>query len=57
MCQQLDKGRTEEVDMRMSVMKPLAAQWVVDLHSYLAARPAIIVNCFHSAGIMDCIGQ
>ena len=48
---------TEEVDMRMSVMKPLAAQWVVDLHSYLAARPAIIVNGFHSTGIVDCIGQ
>ena len=43
--------------MRMSVMKPLAAQWVVDLHSYLAACPAIIVNGFRYAGIVDCIGQ
>ena len=45
-CQQLDKGVSEEVDMRMSVMKPLAAQWVVELHSYMAARPTIIVNGF-----------
>ena len=56
-CQQLDKGMTEEVDMRMSVMKPLAAQWVVELHSYLAACPAIIINGFPSAGIVDCIRQ
>ena len=42
--------------MQMSVTKLLAAQWVVELHSYLAARPAIIVNGFCSAGIVDCIG-
>ena len=56
-CQQLDKGMTEQVDMWMSVMKPLAAQWVIDLRSYLSARPAIIVSGFRSAGIKDCIGQ
>ena len=56
-CQQLDKGMTEQVDMWMSVMKPLAAQWVIDLHSYLSARPAIIISGFRSAGIKDCIGQ
>ena len=49
--QQLDKGMTEEVDVRMSVMKPLAAQWVVELHLYLAAPPAIIINGFRSSGI------
>ena len=51
-CLSLDKGMTE-----MSVKKPLAAQWVVELHSYLAARPAIIVNVFRTAGIVDRIGQ
>ena len=53
-CQQLDRGMTEEVDMRMNVMKPLAAQWVID---YLAALSSIIINGFRSAGIVDCIGQ
>ena len=47
----------EEVDMRMSVKKPLAAQRVVELYSYLVAHPAIIANSFCSAGIMDCIRQ
>jgi len=56
-CQQLGKGMIEEVDMRMSVKKPLAAQRVVELYSYLVAHPAIIANSFCSAGIMDCIRQ
>lgn len=56
-CQQLDRCVTEQVDMRMSVMKPLAAQWVVELHSHLTARPNIIINGFHAAGIKDYIGQ
>ena len=56
-CQQLDRCVTEQVDMRMSVMKPLAAQWVVELHSHLTARPNIIINGFHAAGIKDHIGQ
>ena len=50
-CHQLDICVTEQGVMRMSVMKPLAAQWVVELHSHLAACPNIIINGFHATGI------
>ena len=50
-CHQLDICVTEQVGMRMSVMKQLAAQWVVKLHSHLEARLNIIINGFHVAGI------
>ena len=31
------QGVNEEVDMRMSNMKPLTAHWMIDLHHYLAS--------------------
>ena len=52
-CKQLEKGVNEDVDMRMSCMKPLTAQWMIDLHGHLAARPDIILNGFRAAGILN----
>ena len=37
-CKQLEEEETEQVDMRMSTMKPLTAQWIIDLHTYLASH-------------------
>ena len=51
---QLEEEVNEEVDMRMSNMKPLTAQWMMDLHRYLASRPSIIINGFKAAGIKNC---
>lgn len=56
-CRQLESGVTEEVDLRMSTMKPVTAQWMIELHSYIAARPTIIINGFRHTGIKDCIDQ
>ena len=52
-CKQLDDGLNEEVDMRMSTMKPITAHWMINLHAYLSARPSIIINGFRAAGLED----
>jgi len=36
----------------MRSMKPLTAQWMIDLHHHLVSRPDIIINGFHAAGIL-----
>ena len=41
------------MDMRLSVMKPLVAKWTIDLSAYLSSKPDIIINGFHSAGIVN----
>ena len=48
---QLEENVTEPVDMRLSIMKPLTAQWMIELHQYLVSNPHIIINGFKGAGI------
>ena len=36
--------------MRMTTMKPITAQWMIDLHGYVSSRPSIVVNGFQAAG-------
>jgi hypothetical protein len=50
---QLEKGAKEisPVDLRMSIMKPLGAQWLVSLYDYLKEHSTIISNGFKAAGI------
>ena len=56
-CQQLERGVTEQVDLRMNTMKPVTAKWMIELHSYLAGHPSIIINGFRHTGTKDCIDQ
>ena len=55
--EQLDQGTTVEsitpVDMRMSIMKPLGAKWLVATTDYIKTHPAIIINGFKKTGITD----
>ncbi len=51
--QQLQDGVEEVVDMRLSLMKPLAAQWIIKTCQYLESNPSIITNGFRAAGIVD----
>ena len=39
------------VGMRISVIKPITARWMIDLHGYLSSRPSIIVHGFQAAGL------
>jgi hypothetical protein len=39
------------VDLRMAVVKPLSAKWMIALYDYLKSKPDIIKNGFRHAGI------
>ena len=50
---QLEEQKEEAVDLRLSIMKPLSAQWIVQFYHYIASKQEIIKNGFHAAGIID----
>ena len=55
-CAQLDgKLEKEAIDLRLSVMKPLGAKWLIELYDYLKSKPDTIKNGFKEAGILDCV--
>ena len=41
------------VDLRLSILKPLSASWMVEFYYYVRSTPSIITNGFHHAGIAD----
>ena len=43
------------VDLRLSVVKPLSAQWMIKLYDHLKKRPDIIVHGFKGTGMFDCM--
>ena len=55
-CSQI-KGETETkpVDLRLSVIKPLGAKWIVSLYEYIKSNPTLVRNGFKEAGILDCV--
>ena len=49
----IQQVNTQQVDMRLSIMKPLGARWLVEMYDYLSSNPSFIVNGFSAAGILD----
>ena len=49
--QQVSYRVRNPVDLRLSVVKPLSAKWLVQLSDYFKANPDIIKNGFNGAGI------
>ena len=47
----------EPVDMKQSIVKPIAAKWMIDLYNYLVANPQIIKNGFKHISITDFLVQ
>ena len=49
----------EPVDLRLSMMKPLGAQWMVELFDHYKAKSSVICSDFKAAGkmpgITDCL--
>ena len=45
------------VDLRLSVVKPLGAQWMIKLYNYFKSKPEIIQNGFKAVGIVDCLSE
>ena len=52
-CQQLQKGikPAKATDLRLSIGKPLGAQWMIRLYDYFKSKPDILKNGFKEAGI------
>ena len=51
-CKQLQSSKpVSPVDLKLSVMKPLGAQWMIKLCDYLQSKPEIIQNGFKHVGI------
>ena len=57
-CQQLHEPPTQvdPVDLRLSIVKPLGAQWMMKVYDYMKSNPEIIQNGFKGAGITDFLG-
>ena len=51
--EQLEQGVEElsQPDLRMSVMKPVGAKWLISVDDYLRSNESIISNGFKAAGI------
>ena len=41
------------MDLRLSVVKPLSAKWMMNMLNYIKARPEIIVCGFRNSGIFS----
>ena len=51
-CRQLQEHEERKsIDLRMSVIKPLSARWMVSICEYIKSKPEIIRNGFKEAGI------
>ena len=48
-----DHESLEPIKFPLQVMKPLGAQWIMELHAYMLSKPEIIKNGFRAAGITD----
>ena len=54
LCSQLDgHAENKTVDLRLSVLKPLGAAWIVSLLKYITDSPSIVKNGFKAAGILE----
>ena len=52
-CQQLINQEESTVDLRLSVVKPLAAKWMIQFFDYIKTKPEIVINGFSGAGIVS----
>lgn len=56
LCLQLNEGKvTETIDLKLSVIKPLGAKWMVALHDHVKSNPDLVKNGFKEAGIFGCL--
>ena len=55
-AKQLKDGEgTQPVDMRLSIMKPLSAQWLLSMYDSFKVRRDIFQHGFERSGITDCL--
>ena len=51
MAQQESEQDIQPVDLRLSIVKPIGAQWMIELYDYLKGNPSIITHGFKYVGI------
>ena len=54
-CERLAKDTANSdisVDLRMSIVRPIEAQWLINMFNYFQEKPTIIVNGFTKSGIL-----
>ena len=54
----LDSGKSVhevKIDLRLSMIKPLHANWLITAHSILKHKTAVLTRGFEQAGILDCV--
>ena len=51
-CSHLQGKTTEPIDLCLSTVKPVGAQWMVDLYDYIKGKAEIICNGFKEAGLL-----
>ena len=51
---QLDEGADNiaPVDLKLSTLKLLGAQWLISMYDYLKEHDSIVINGFKAAGIL-----
>ena len=53
---QLKDGEgTQPVDMRLNIMKPLGAQWLLSMYDSFKVRRDVFQHGFECSGITDCL--
>lgn len=52
MAQQKRGQDIQSFDLRLSVVKPIGAQWMIDLYDYLKGNATIITHGFKNVGIL-----
>ena len=50
-----NQGTAVPIKFPLSAMKPLGAQWIKELHSYMLEHPDIVHNGFKAAGITNIV--
>lgn len=43
------------IDLKLSVMKPVGARWIIKLADYVISKPELIINGFKNAGIVNAV--
>ena len=51
-CHQQRSQAMKPIDLKLSIMKPLGAAWMVNAYEYIKGKPDIIKNGFEAAGIV-----
>ena len=57
MAQQERGQHIRSFDLRLSVVKPIGAQWMICLYDYLKGKPTIFTHGFKQEGIFGLIAS